>query len=113
MKCLLAKFVEIEIDSWNEFSLELPNSFQSIILHKSKDQQLQAFKNFCPHQGRRLDYISGKFLLDEKGHLICPAHGAEFETKTGECINGPCKGQSLQAIEVFVESENIYAVIEK
>jgi nitrite reductase/ring-hydroxylating ferredoxin subunit len=112
MKCLLAKFNDVEYNSWSEFSLETEDSYRSIILHKTEGK-LQAFNNFCPHQGRRLDYVSGKFLFGENKNLICPAHGAEFETTTGECINGPCKGQSLQAIEVIVESENIYAIIEK
>lgn len=112
MKCLLANFDEIQIDSWTEYSLELEDGYQSIILHKSVNG-LQAFNNFCPHQGRRLDYVSGKFLFDDNQNLICPAHGAEFDTNTGVCINGPCKGQSLQAIELNVESGKIYANIEK
>ena len=92
--------------------MELEDSYRSVILHKSNGQ-FKAFNNFCPHQGRRLDYVSGKFLFDEKGHLICPAHGAEFETITGECLNGPCKGQSLKVIEIFVKSDDVYAIIEK
>ncbi len=111
MKCFLAKFDDVDVDSWSEYSLDLEDSYQSVILHKT-DDQLQAFNNFCPHQGRRLDYVSGKFLFDDKGYIICPAHGAEFNPINGECTNGPCKGQSLKNINVFVESENIYAIIE-
>ena len=112
MKYFLAKNDEVDINSWSEFSLDLDDSYQSIILHKTNGK-LKAFNNFCPHQGRRLDYVTGKFLFDEKGYLICPAHGAEFNPVNGECTNGPCKGQSLKDIEVFVESDNIYAIIEK
>ena len=112
MKCRLADVNEIKEGSWSEYNLETKNSFVSIILHK-KDHKLMAYKNFCPHQGRRLDYINGKFLIDENGHIICPAHGAEFLPLTGECVNGPCKGQSLESIELSVESESVYAIVEK
>ena len=64
---------------------------------------LQAWLNACPHEGRRLDYAPGKFLID-KQNLICAAHGATFRLTDGFCISGPCRGESLQSIPVS-ESE--------
>ena len=63
--------VEAVIDGENE----------SIILHCTADG-IVAWLNVCPHQGRRLDYVPGKFLID-KGRLVCAAHGATFRLEDG------------------------------
>lgn len=60
---------------------------------------LSAWRNCCPHQGRRLEFAPGRFLLD-KGQLVCPAHGAVFRLSDGECVAGPCRGEHLARIEV-------------
>ena len=62
-------------------------------------ETVQAWMNICPHAGRRLDWAPGKFLLDH-GRLVCAAHGAMFELEHGECIAGPCRGQSLVPVAV-------------
>ena len=67
-------------------------------------QALRAWLNLCPHQGRRLDYAPGKFLID-KQNLVCPAHGASFRLTDGFCTSGPCRGGSLQVVSVW-ESES-------
>lgn len=61
----------------------------------------RAWLNSCPHQGRRLDYAPGKFLMD-KGRLVCAAHGAIFEMADGGCIAGPCRGEHLREVAVTV-----------
>ena len=58
---------------------------------------VRAWRNVCPHQGRRLDYAPGKFLLDG-ANLVCAAHGASFRRADGLCVAGPCRGESLQAV---------------
>jgi nitrite reductase/ring-hydroxylating ferredoxin subunit len=73
---------------------------ESIILHRDGDS-VRAWLNVCPHAGRRLDYVPGKFLID-KGHLVCAAPGATFRTTDGECVAGPCRGEHLRAIAVEV-----------
>lgn len=60
---------------------------------------VRAWVNACPHQGRRLDYAPGKFLIDG-GNLVCAAHGASFRRSDGHCVAGPCRGESLQALAV-------------
>ena len=60
----------------------------------------QAWRNCCPHQGRRLDYAPGRFLID-KGQLVCAAHGAVFRLEDGLCVGGPCRGEHLARIEVL------------
>ncbi len=61
--------------------------------------QLRAWVNACPHEGRRLDYAPGKFLID-KQNLVCAAHGASFRLSDGFCVGGPCRGESLRAVVV-------------
>ena len=60
---------------------------------------LRAWLNSCPHQGRRLDYAPGKFLID-KQNLVCAAHGASFRLSDGFCVGGPCRGESLRPVVV-------------
>ena len=67
---------------------------------------LSAWLNICPHQGRRLDYAPGKFLLHEGG-LVCAAHGAVFSLADGECVGGPCRGEHLQAVQVSVGADGL------
>ena len=71
---------------------------QSLIVRRTGDR-VQAWLNICPHAGRRLDWAPGKFLLDQ-GRLVCAAHGAVFELDQGECVAGPCRGQSLVAVPI-------------
>jgi nitrite reductase/ring-hydroxylating ferredoxin subunit len=71
---------------------------QSIIVELAGNK-LRAWLNVCPHQGRRLDYAPGKFLLDG-ATLVCAAHGAVFRRSDGFCQAGPCRGQSLAAVAV-------------
>ena len=61
--------------------------------------EIRAWVNACPHQGRRLDYAPGRFLIDG-GNLLCAAHGASFRRGDGLCVSGPCRGESLQALAV-------------
>ena len=75
----------------------------AIIVHR-QDQLISAWLNVCPHQGRRLDYAPGKFLID-KGRLVCAAHGAMFRLDDGECVAGPCRGSGLRGVAVRVADD--------
>lgn len=76
----------------------IAGEMESIILH-CEDEILTAWLNICPHQGRRLDYAPGKFLIDNN-RLVCAAHGATFRLGDGQCIAGPCRGSSLREVPV-------------
>jgi nitrite reductase/ring-hydroxylating ferredoxin subunit len=80
--------IEVDIDGEN----------QSILVDCDRNP-LQAWLNCCPHQGRRLDYAPGKFLI-HKGQLVCAAHGATFELEEGLCVGGPCRGEHLTKVAV-------------
>jgi len=71
------------------------------------DDQVHAYRNCCPHAGRRLDWAPGRFLLDGRV-MVCPAHGACFRIETGLCISGPCQGEALERVGVRIEGEAVW-----
>ena len=80
--------------------VSIDGELDSVILAR-RGQTVQAYFNICPHAGRRLDWAPGKFLMKD-GVLICAAHGASFQASDGLCIGGPCRGEHLRALPVFV-----------
>ncbi|MFV2032593.1 MAG: Rieske (2Fe-2S) protein [Gammaproteobacteria bacterium] len=48
-------------------------------------------------------------FLDADGALIqCAGHDARFIIDTGECIFGPCPGESLEELDIVVQDDGIY-----
>jgi nitrite reductase/ring-hydroxylating ferredoxin subunit len=73
-----------------------------------RDGQYFAYQNSCPHTGSPLDWVEHQFL-DVEGALIqCAVHDARFMIESGECVMGPCPGESLEKIEIRVEDDQIY-----
>jgi nitrite reductase/ring-hydroxylating ferredoxin subunit len=72
--------------------------------------KVSAFVNRCPHAGTELDWQPGEFFggvpptgsASETGglYLVCSTHGALFEPGTGYCVAGPCRGASLERLQV-------------
>lgn len=67
----------------------------------------RAWLNICPHAGRRLDWAPGRFLVSRDGHLVCAAHGASFDLGSGECVSGPCRGESLRAVPLRDDEDGV------
>jgi nitrite reductase/ring-hydroxylating ferredoxin subunit len=59
-----------------------------------------AFVNRCPHLGTELDWQPGEFFEESGLYLVCSTHGALFEPVTGLCVAGPCRGASLETVQV-------------
>jgi nitrite reductase/ring-hydroxylating ferredoxin subunit len=59
-----------------------------------------AFVNRCPHLGTELDWQPGEFFEESGLYLVCSTHGALFEPDTGFCVAGPCRGASLDVVQV-------------
>lgn len=81
-----------------ELTVDINGETASIIA-ECLPNSIKAWLNACPHEGRRLNYAPGKFLID-KQNLVCPAHGASFRLSDGFCVSGPCRGESLQPVTV-------------
>lgn len=73
---------------------------QSLIVLR-RGETAHVYINVCPHAGRRLDWASGRFLVKDD-ILVCAVHGASFQTETGVCVGGPCRGASLREAPVTV-----------
>lgn len=64
-----------------------------------KHNVFYVYINRCPHLGVPLEWQADQFLDAEGCLIVCATHGALFLIESGECVSGPCKGQSLEAIE--------------
>lgn len=91
----------IEDGGFAEVEAEIDGDSESVILFR-QGNAVRAWLNVCPHAGRRLDWAPGKFLKSKEGHLVCAAHGASFELERGDCVAGPCRGDSLRVVAVEV-----------
>lgn len=91
----------IEDGGFAEVEALVDGDAESLIVHRN-GANVRAWLNVCPHAGRRLDWAPGKFLKSKEGHLVCAAHGASFELERGDCVAGPCRGDSLRAVAVEV-----------
>lgn len=79
--------------------------FEVILLRQG--DRVFAYHNECPHQGRNLDYVPGKFMVRD-GTIMCAAHGAMFAVSSGDCLSGPCSN-GLVRVPVRVEAGNVVA----
>lgn len=61
------------------------------------------WRDACPHYGDTPMAWRKDAYLDARGtHIVCHAHGAQFEMDTGVCVKGPCLGQTLTPVAIHV-----------
>lgn len=97
-----------EIPDQGAISVHVDSStggFQVILLRQGN--RVFGYHNECPHQGRNLDYVPGKFMVRD-GAIMCAAHGAMFAVDSGDCLSGPCSN-GLARVPVRVEAGNVIA----
>jgi len=70
-------------------------------------RQVFGYVNKCPHDGVNLDWERNQFLDPNGMRIMCGKHGALFELGTGICVEGPCKGRSLQPIALSIVDNDI------
>jgi nitrite reductase/ring-hydroxylating ferredoxin subunit len=90
-----------------EVEVTLDGDAESLLLYR-EGERVSAWLNICPHAGRRLDWAPGQFLRNKEGLLVCAAHGATFELQGGQCVAGPCRGESLRAVDVAVRDGSVW-----
>lgn len=90
-----------------EVEATIAGDAESLILYR-EGEAVRAWYNVCPHAGRRLDWAPGEFLRSKDGLVVCAAHGASFELGAGECLGGPCRGESLRAVPVQVRDGAVW-----
>jgi nitrite reductase/ring-hydroxylating ferredoxin subunit len=70
-----------------------------------KGATVHVYVNSCPHIGVPLDPAPHRFMDAKKTAIVCSTHGARFRIEDGECVSGPCYGESLEAVPVRVDAE--------
>ncbi len=103
----LLALTELQDGGFAEVEAVIDGDAESLILHRDGDH-VRAWLNVCPHAGRRLDWAPGQFLKTKEGLLVCAAHGASFELVNGDCVAGPCRGESLRAVAVRVSDGQVF-----
>ena len=78
------------------------------LLAVRRDGQVHAYINRCPHRGIALEWRPDDFLDDSRSLIRCATHGALFLIESGECVAGPCSGQSLKALSCREDADGIW-----
>ena len=102
----LVALTQIADGGFAEAEATIDGDAESLILYR-EGAAVRAWLNICPHAGRRLDWAPGQFLKSRDGHLVCAVHGASFELANGDCVAGPCRGESLRAVAVVVRDGKV------
>ena len=74
-----------------------------------RNNRVFAYRDSCPHQGAHMAWRRDAYLNRARDRIVCHAHGAQFDLESGECLLGPCLGESLTALALTVtEDGTIY-----
>jgi nitrite reductase/ring-hydroxylating ferredoxin subunit len=73
-----------------------------IVIVRTTGDAFFGYVNTCPHEKAWLNIGSGEFFNHDRTLLKCGRHGARFEIETGNCVEGPCEGESLEPVAVAV-----------
>lgn len=82
---------------------------QSLVVVKSQ-QGYYVYHNRCPHLGIPLEWQPDDFMEPGSDLLRCATHGALFVPETGECVAGPCAGDSLCAVNFTIQDDRLLLV---
>lgn len=73
-----------------------------------REGQVYAYQNRCPHRGIPLEWQPDQFLDASNSLIQCATHGALFLIESGECVAGPCSGQSLTPLNCREDADGIW-----
>lgn len=96
-KISLAKLDELTPGKWKYVRAE----GKDLILVNTEDG-IRGYVNFCTHMGGKLRCVGEKFQ--------CDWHGAEFDCKTGEALEGTAApvGSKLENLDLLTENGEIF-----
>ena len=96
---------------------DLPDGGSRGLLRDGNDDQVFAVRqgddvfvwlNDCPHNHRPLEFRQDRFLSADAKHIVCYAHSAHFDIRTGVCFAGPCEGDRLIPVRSRVEDGAVW-----
>lgn len=86
----------------------LPEGFDDRLLAVRQGHEVFVWLNDCPHEHRPLGWKRHEFLSGDASHIVCYAHSAHFDIKTGHCFSGPCKGEHLLRVPTTVRDGAVW-----
>jgi nitrite reductase/ring-hydroxylating ferredoxin subunit len=78
-----------------------------------KAAKVYAYRNRCPHTGITLEWQPDQFLDLSQSYIQCVTHGALFRIEDGICVRGPCTGDALTPLPVFVEEGQVLVEVDE
>ncbi len=71
-------------------------------------EEVFVWLNDCPHEHRPMEYRQDQFLSGDGGHIVCYAHSAHFDIRTGHCFAGPCRGEHLVKVPARIQHGEVW-----
>ncbi len=103
---VLCTLIDLDHTGSKGVTLGRPSDGREIVVVQTVNGVL-AYVNRCPHMYSTLETFPDRFLDEDREHLVCSTHGARFRVADGLCVTGPCKGSSLEPIDVVIEGLEI------
>lgn len=92
------------IEEGNAHCIEVISNDESFpVIVTRINGSVYCYVNACPHQYLPLNYRSDSIISSDGHRLLCSAHGAAFDIKTGNCLAGAF--DNLDAIPVFEDPQ--------
>lgn len=104
----LCRTSEIEAKEVREFCFGENSPFSFRLFIYNDEGEFKAFRNSCPHYNVPLNYTPGDVFTSDKSLFLCMTHFAKFDVHNGLCVEGPCKGQSLDLIPLNQDGDQLY-----
>lgn len=70
-------------------------------------EQVFVYLNACPHQWLPMNLEQHRFLSADRTEIMCYAHGARFDIRSGICTHGACPGAALIRIACRIEDGQV------
>ena len=84
------------------------NRGQPCLFVIKKNSEIYAYRDLCPHYGDTpLPWKKDEYLDKAGDVIVCAGHGARFDIVSGNCISGPCLGQSLTPVRIEVSKDGL------
>jgi len=70
-----------------------------------RGDEVHAWLDACPHmQGAAMAWRKDAYLSGDGRYIVCHAHGARFDIRSGLCLLGPCEGDSLTPVPIHIDA---------
>ena len=68
------------------------------------------YLNICPHYSSPLNCYVGNFISEDRSHIRCTSHFAEFRIEDGYGVRGAAERCSLDPVPLRVENDMIVII---